>query len=347
VGRVWIERNHQTFTHMELGLVVDGHRGFIRELLGDWRARYRTSEFSLRELHLPFAQGRINQWRLKRALTRFCRAHDAVFFEWAGPMTIVGSRLPIDTPVIVRLHSWELYEFAPHVEWEGVSRVILVSLAMQRRFSELFPAHAHKTRVVNCGRSLVDFAPAIRRFEGRIGMLCDLVPIKRVYEMVLVLHELRRDGHDYSLHLGGSPRDGSNNQRYMVSLKRAVEKLALPDHVTLYGWVDDPAAWLRNIDIFVSNSYWEGQQNALLEAMASGCHCLSHFWDGAEEILPPQNLYVTDTELRAKILEFGALQESEKALRCEDLRTIVAERFDVERMKQGVREVIEDAVRYA
>jgi glycosyltransferase involved in cell wall biosynthesis len=325
---------------MKLGLVVDGHRGFISELLEDWQSHYGTTEFSFRELELPLSQGRVNHWRLKRALKHFVNENDVVFFEWAGPLTIVGSQLPVNKPLIVRLHSWELYEFAPHIHWDTVDRVILVSQAMQQRFIELFPDQTEKTRVVYCGKSLTKFELMPRQFNGRIGLLGDIVPIKRVYEMVFVLHELRKKGYDFTLHIGGEPRNGSNNQRYSVSLSRAIEKLSLQDHVTFYGWVDDVASWLYNIDIFVSNSYWEGQQNALLEAMATGCYCLSHFWDGAEEVLPAEYLFASDTELQEKILQYVAMPDEQKALHPARLRAIVEEKFDVEQMKQSIRSII-------
>jgi glycosyltransferase involved in cell wall biosynthesis len=325
---------------MKLGLVVDGHRGFIGELLDDWQARYQTAEFSFEELELPLSQGRVNQWRLRRSLQQFMNEKDLVFFEWAGPTTIVGSHLPVKTPVIVRLHSWELYEFAPHICWEAVDRIILVSQAMQQRFIELFPDQKEKTRVVYCGKSLTEFELKPRQFAGRIGLLGDIVPIKRVYEMVFVLHELRQKGYDFTLHIGGEPRNGSNNQRYAVSLRRAIEKLSLQDHVTFYGWVDDVAAWLHNIDIFVSNSYWEGQQNALLEAMATGCYCLSHFWDGAEEVLPADYLFAGEIELQEKILQYVAMPAEQKAQHPVRLRAIVEKKFDVEQMKQSIHDII-------
>jgi glycosyltransferase involved in cell wall biosynthesis len=125
-------------------------------------------------------------------------------------------------------------------------------------------------------------------------------------------------------------------------MKRAVEKLSLQDHVVFHGWVDDVASWLQQIEIFISNSYWEGQQNALLEAMAAGCYCLSHFWDGAEEVLPPEYLYASDAELRQKIIDYWALSGEEKCKHRTRLPSIVKERFDVERMKTEIREIIEE-----
>jgi hypothetical protein len=38
-----------------------------------------------------------------------------------------------------------------------------------------------------------------------------------------------------------------------------------------------------------------------MEAVASGCYCLSHDWDGADELLPAENLYLTDSQLRQSV----------------------------------------------
>jgi glycosyltransferase involved in cell wall biosynthesis len=223
-----------------------------------------------------------------------------------------------------------------------VDRVVFVSEAMRSKFVALYPDQREKTRVVHCGKDLDVFRPAARTFAGRIGMLCQIVPIKRIYEVVLALHELRSKGYPLSLHVGGEPRGGHDYQRYDASLRRAVEKLSLEDHVVFHGWVDDVVAWLHTIDLFVSNSYWEGQQNALLEAMATGCYCLSHFWDGAEEILPGEYLFATDGELRRKVAAYCELPDSAKYRHQSEYRSILEARFDLRRTTARMREIIEE-----
>jgi len=128
-----------------------------------------------------------------------------------------------------------------------------------------------------------------------------------------------------------------------VALHRLVSKLGLEDRVIFYDHLPDPAFWLQGIDIFISNSYWEGHQVALVEAMASGCYCLCHFWDGAEEVVPSDQLYGTDMQLQELILEYAALSETERRDRQARMRAIAAERFDIEITKARIRDVIEAA----
>jgi glycosyltransferase involved in cell wall biosynthesis len=326
---------------MRLGVVLDGHEGFIGDLLSDWRSRYRTEMFTFQEIDLPISRGRVNHWRLKKSLKEFINRNDIVFFEWAGPLTNVASKLDVKTPLIVRLHSWELYNFAPHIDWSRVSRILLVSKAMQRKFIDLSPDQAKKTKVVNCGVSLDKFKPRDPHLTGSIGILGDLIPIKRVYELILTVYDLKKKGYQWNLNIGGKPKDGFNNQRYYFSIKRAVSNLGLLDQVFFHDWVDDTSTWLTEQDIFVSNSYWEGQQVALLEAMASGCYCLSHFWDGAEEVLPPEYVFTTDSELQEKIISYQHFSESEKLKQKNLMRAIACEKFDIEDTKAHIRRVLE------
>jgi glycosyltransferase involved in cell wall biosynthesis len=329
---------------MKLGVVVDGHAGFIGDLLSDWHSRYHSEVFNFQEIDLPVFKERANQWRLRKSLKDFFNRNDIVFFEWAGNFTAFSSQLETKTPVVVRLHSWELYKFGAYIDWSKIDRVLFVSNAMQQKFIDLYPDHEYKTKVISNGVSLSRFSPTSRKFSGNIGILCDLVPIKRVYDLILTIYDLRKKGYQWKLSIGGKSRSGPDSQRYDASIRRAVSKLGLQDQVFFHDWVDDTAAWLNEQDIFISNSYWEGQQVALLEAMASGCYCLSHFWDGAEEVLPPDYIFVTESELQEKLASYAHLDESEKQQHRNLMRSIACEKFDIEHTKARISTVLEEVL---
>jgi glycosyltransferase involved in cell wall biosynthesis len=80
-----------------------------------------------------------------------------------------------------------------------------------------------------------------------------------------------------------------------------------------------------------------------MEAMATGRYCLSHHWDGAEELLPEENLFYTDGALKALVLTFDAMSAADKDRESARLRDRVRERFDVDRTKVRIRQVIEEA----
>lgn len=76
--------------------------------------------------------------------------------------------------------------------------------------------------------------------------------------------------------------------------------------------------------------------------MAAGCYCLGHCWDGIEEILPPENIYTTDGDLRAKLLAYAALPQAEQRAAQAHMRAIAEEKFDQRRMVRQIVELIEE-----
>ena len=322
-------------------LVSEDNWTFSKEIYDDLSKRYQTQVFNRKTYNTPLLHGRLNQWAFHTGIRSLLRRCDVCFFEWSGELLVHASRMPKQSAIITRLHSFELYEWAPKINWDAVDKVILVSQAMQRRFVENFPEHAHKTEVIYNGISMQESTPpAHRNFHFNLGMLCTITPIKRIYEVILLLSSLREEGHDAHLHIAGKP---AGDLRYSIALQRLVEKFELHDSVTFYDHIDNTPGWLKNIDIFISNSYWEGQQVALIEAMASGCYCLSHFWDGAEEMLPSGNLYMTEAELQQKIIAYSKKPEAEKQIWQAQMRSIACEKFDIERTKIEIRNVINSA----
>jgi glycosyltransferase involved in cell wall biosynthesis len=55
-----------------------------------------------------------------------------------------------------------------------------------------------------------------------------------------------------------------------AELERHIEAAGLQNRVTLTGRVDDPFGWYQRASVFVFPSRYEGQPNALIEAMSSG-----------------------------------------------------------------------------
>jgi hypothetical protein len=77
--------------------------------------------------------------------------------------------------------------------------------------------------------------------------------------------------------------------------------------------------------------------------MATGCYCLSHTWAGAEEVLPRENLFVTEAELQYKIIEYAQMSKGEKENLQRRFRSIACEKFDVFQTITQIRRIIEEA----
>jgi glycosyltransferase involved in cell wall biosynthesis len=324
---------------MRLGIVVEDPWDFFHEIYDELCAHHEITLFKQRLVQSPFFSNRINNsifWKdLKALLTK----NDVVFFEWAGELLVKASRFPKTCGIVTRLHRYEMYQWADQVNWENVDKVILVSEAKRDEFVQRFPGHKEKAVVINVSISLERFSFQPKSFQGNIGILCHLTPRKRVYELILDFYELARQDNNFHLHIGGDPHPAYGD--YLIAMQTLVKALDLENRVTFHGPVRNTPDWYHNIDIFVSNSYSEGLQVALLEAMASGCYCLSHHWSGVEEVLPSDHIYYTGHDLREKILEFVAKSEVEKNVMGQQLRDLVKNQCDIERTKIEVRQLVE------
>ena len=328
-----------------LGVLVGegGNWKFFRDIFADLSRCYETRVYQEPVYNTPLLYGRLNRWAVRHRIRSLLRGSDLCFFEWASELLAVATHMPKYCPIITRLHAFELHAWAPRINWDRVDKIIVVSEAMARRFVTRYPQYADRIRVVHNGVSLQRFTPAPRPDGLELGMLCTIVPLKRLYECVIMFDGLRRQYHRAArLHIGGSWSGGWESEDYYEALRRLVTNLGLDEHVVFHGHVTDTPRWLRQIDIFISNSYREGQPLALLEAMAAGCCCFSHAWDGAEEILPPEYLYTTDAELQSKVGEYLRQPEAERHNRGARMRAIAEERFDIDTTKARIRAILEE-----
>lgn len=330
----------------KLGVFVGETRlwKFFDEIYTDLATNYETTVFTPRQYNLPILSGRINDWAYRNGMRTILRKNDVCFFEWASGMLEVATQMPKYSPIVTRLHSFELAEWADRIHWDHVDKIIFVSDAIRQKFIAHYPSQSEKTVLIYNAILTRKFSISKRPFDFSVGMLCTILPIKRVYEVILVVKELCDRGYCPSLHIAGGPSENNPRDRYFLAIHSLVEKLGLQNNVCFYGDVDNPSNWLQNIDIFISNSFWEGMQTALLEAMASGCYCLAHFWDGVEEALPPENIYVTDSELKKKLISYSLLSDDERSRRKIQMVEIVREKFDIEDKKIRLREVINSLI---
>lgn len=67
-------------------------------------------------------------------------------------------------------------------------------------------------------------------------------------------------------------------------LQSAARRMGLARRVRFLGWLDDPWAGVKHYDAFVHTALWEGQPNALLEAMSTGLPVIATSVGGVPEI---------------------------------------------------------------
>jgi glycosyltransferase involved in cell wall biosynthesis len=325
---------------MRLGIAIDETWSFLNEIYADLQEYHKVSLFNKRSVKPPFFSERINRRLYRADWLSFLRENDVVFFEWASELLIYATQLPKTCGIVTRLHRYELYQWADQVNWDKVDKIILVSKAKQKEFCDRFPQQATKTLVIPEAISTEKFHPKPKPFGRNIGILCHLTPRKRVYETILGFYELIQIQDNFSLHIAGG--EHVLHRDYYRALHTIVKELGLESKVTFYGNITNPESWYEKIDIFLSNSYSEGLQVAPMEAMACECYVLSHRWEGAEELLPEENLFFTDQDLVTKILEYSAAPERVKQQRRSSLREHVIQNFDIDQTKVKIRNIIEE-----
>ncbi len=331
---------------MRLGIAIEETWDFLHEIYADLSAHHQTSLFKRREIHLPVLTGRVNARLFQGDMRKFMQANDAIFFEWASGLLATATRLPKTCGIVTRLHRYEMYQWADKINWDAVDTVILVSQAKYNEFATRFPDHIGKAVVIPEAVSPERFRFVPKKFSGDIGILCHLKPRKRVYELILAFYELSKRRNDLHLHIGGG--EAAAFGEYAEALRALVEKLGLQEKITFYGHVSDPESWYPKIDIYISNGYSEGLQVSPMEAMATGCYALSHHWDGADELLPPENLFFSEAELIERIERYCDLSDAERDAEREKMRARVVEKFNVDKTKVQIRQLIESAAeRYA
>ena len=327
---------------MKIGFVVaQNYWIHLNEIYKEIANQHTTQIYQERQVQFQLMSERANRFLRRNGLARFMKANDLTFFEWGEDQLVTATHLPASSLLIARLHLHELWDFAPQVNWENVDWVIFISHAMERKFLTRFPEMAGRTCVIHNGVSLKKFQHKPHPFKGVIGTLNRIEPHKGIWGLIIALYQLRKQGYDLTLHIGGVCNE-PRYQRYNFEVHHLVERLNLQPYVKFQGYIEDTPAWFQDIDIFVSNSCSEGLQVALLEAMASGCYCLSHFWDGADEALPVDNIYITEAELLEKIKVYCNLPESAKHQEQERMRTIAVEKFDIDQKKLLVCQTVEE-----
>ncbi len=324
---------------MKVGVAINDTWSFFNEIYDLINARHQMTLFSPQKANFPLFNERINRKYYHDQINQFLSTNKVVFFEWAGEYLAQATALPKQCGIVARLHRYELYQWAQHINWEKVDRLILVSRAKEVEALLLFPELRGKTLVIPEGINLQKFPFNPQIFRKQLGILCHISPRKRVYELILAFSEydLALDG--YVLHIGGGEHPKFKD--YYQSIKALISSLALEESVRMYDHVSNPLDWFSNIDIFISNSYSEGLQISPMEAMASGCFCLSHAWPGANELLPTENLFLTNAQLNAKIRSYAALSESDQLSQKNQLRSLVETNFDIHISGEKILQEIE------
>lgn len=270
------------------------------------------------------------------------------FTDRMNVLTLLACR-GIDTPVIAcersdpRLHHLgRIWSWLRRRTYR-TSNAIVVQTAPIRDFVQGFSGDVPIYVVPNClwPESLPEQTPPLQQRSKQIIGVGRLAKEKGFRFLIDAFARVASNFSDWQLVILGDGPDG-------VRLQEQIDHLNLDERIELRGWSDNPAIALRDSQLFVLSSEYEGFPNALLEAMACGVAPISvdcesgpseiirHEVDGL--LVPPNDIDALAAALSRLLADPS--EREQLAERAVDVR----ERFSVERFLADWDDIL-DAVR--
>lgn len=196
----------------------------------------------------------------------------------------------------------------------GASRIVAVSDSLRHEISSKTPLNPDNTDVIYNG---IDTTA----FEGKksdkyrlqfgwgnddlvIGSLGNIRPAKAYDVLLRAAALLENQKLSCRFVIAGQGESAGKPSRLYNKLLEMRESLKLQQHVQFIGFVDDPADFLSNVDLFLLSSSTEGFSISTIQAMASSLPVISTRSGGPEEILIHQeNGWLVEKDDPAAIAE--------------------------------------------
>lgn len=218
-------------------------------------------------------------------------------------------------------------------EWERMDAVICVSKNAFDNFRGRYPSLAEKTHLIY---NHFDADMILQRgaepfhFEGIRPVLLSvgrMTEPKQYLRFLNVLALLRDEGFDFSWHVLGE-----GIQRPQIEEK--IQALELDHRVYLHGLTDNPYKYMKNCDLFVLPSGWEGFPTVTVEAKILGCPILATDVAGIREQL-----------IHGKT---GWIVDNDEGAICDGLRTLLSDpqKCKALRSRDGMDKICDNAEKY-
>lgn len=168
--------------------------------------------------------------------------------------------------------------------WRKMDHIICVSRVALDSFCRRYPDLAEKSSLIYNFYDTDDIVQKGRKdhnFEGLRPVMLSvgrMTEQKKYLRFLDVLARLRNEGFDFSWHVLG---DGIQRRE----IEQKIQEKDLSDRVFLHGLTDNPYKYMKNCDLFVLPSGWEGFPTVTVEAKCLGCPVLATDVAGIREQL--------------------------------------------------------------
>lgn len=162
--------------------------------------------------------------------------------------------------------------------------IICVAESAKKSFVERYPQLKEKTYVVYNffdAQNILEQAKEPLHYVGERPILLSvgrMTPQKKYLRFLDVLARLRDEGFPFSWYVLGTGYQ-------MDEIHQKTTELGLSDRVHLEGLTDNPYRYMKNCDLFILPSGWEGFPTVTVEAKVLGCPVLATEVSGIREQL--------------------------------------------------------------
>lgn len=247
---------------------------------------------------------------------------DIYLVDWLNHNALWAiTHLPADKPIVVRVHSYEVFSYFPLVlDFGRISGLIFISEGIKNAFYDLWgwlvPRSVKSTVLhnirdlsrlpdINLLNTKNNVSKRLSR-EKCVGVLQYAEPVKDLEFALSLFSKLYEKDPEFKLFLAGKPVSEQDLTR-----KRKIDETisSFPSGVIIeMGYLNDVSVFFETVGFILSVSKREGSHESVIEGMLSGCIPVVRDWPllkpfkGAESAFPGIPVHTTESQMADYIL---------------------------------------------